>query len=132
MTAKKTPRTTKNRQSNKEATIQYYIERANEPDVIVEVPAHWKVTFGYVNPSKSRDSYQRGDGHAVRMYEGEKLRMVMGNATGLRDLSIPLANKVEKQVGESKWEKDSSGNFKEENSLQIEAETTLVEEDDPF
>jgi hypothetical protein len=125
-------RKTKNRQSNRDETIRYLISKSGGEDLIVEVPAHWKVTFGYVNPERSKDGYARGDGHAVRMYEGEKLRLVIGNSTGLRDLSIPLAKKFSKESGQSTWSRDSEGNFKDENTRQIEAGYVIEEEDDPF
>lgn len=91
-------------------------------DFIIEIPADWRVTFGYVNPSKSSDGFRNNEGHCLRVWEGEKLRGVWGDVTGFRDLSIPLATKVVRETGHSSWTKDSEGNF--EHTEQREREQT--------
>ena len=48
---------------------------------------------------------------------------------GFRDLSLPLARKVEKQTGSAEWTMDSEGNFERTARRQIESE--LVD-DSPF
>lgn len=119
----------KNRQNKEGELIKYYVSRSGkEGDCIIEIPAHWRVTFGYVNPSSSGDAYRRNEGHCLRLYEGEKLRTVMGDVTGIRDLSIPLARKYEKESGQSSWSRDSEGNFQEENQRALEAK--FVPEDE--
>lgn len=118
-----------NRQKT-DAKVRYLVQRSREADVIIEVPARWKITFGYVNPSRSGDAYGRGEGHCLRLYEGEKLRAVMGNVLGFRDLNIPLAKKFEKESGESQWSQDSEGNFEESTTRQIESGFSVEEIED--
>lgn len=121
----------KNRQNDKEVQyIHYLIKKKDGQDEVVEVPAHWKVTFSAVDPSKGMRDY--GEAYCVRFYEGEKLRAVIGGATGLRDLSIPLRRKYSKESGQSSWESDSEGNFKREASGQLEAKWIEEDEDVPF
>lgn len=108
--------------------VRYLVNTRTNQDFVIEIPANWKLTFGYVNPAGSRDSYNRGDGHCMRVYEGEKLRAVYGDVTGFRDLAIPLARKLVKETGSATWTKDSNGNFemnekrsRDEEFLQLEA-----------
>lgn len=109
-----------------------YLVSGNKGEFVIEIPASWKVTFGYVNPAKSSDGYARNEGHCMRVYEGEKLRAVYGDVYGLRDLSIPLARKVTKETGSASWTMDSQGNFEEhkkverESSLMLEAGDEVV------
>lgn len=118
----------KNRQNNKEPElIHYLIKKKSGADEMIEVPANWKVTFSSVNPAQGMRDY--GDGYCVRLYEGEKLRAVIGGATGLRDLSIPLMRKYSKESGQSTWESDSEGNFKRSSERQLESRWEPEEED---
>lgn len=96
----------------------------------MEIPANWKITFGYVNPSHSEGGYRQGQGHCLRVYEAEKLRAVMGNVIGFRDLSIPLAKKFEKESGSAKWSRDSDGNFEGNEKRQLESGFSVEEVDD--
>ncbi len=112
-----------------------YLVASRDGDFIIEIPASYKVTFGYVNPSKSSDSYARNEGHALRVWEGEKLRAVFGNVTGVRDMSIPLARKIKRETGSASWTMDSEGNF--ESSKKVEVDQRLIleaadEEELPF
>jgi hypothetical protein len=112
----------------KDDMVRYMVNVRGGQDFVIEVPAGWKLTFGYVNPAGSKDAYNRGDGHCLRVWEGEKLRAVYGDVTGFRDLAIPLARKLVKETGSASWSRDSSGAFeheakgqREESFLQIEA-----------
>lgn len=97
---------------NPEEKIQYLISNTKGEDFIIEIPAFWKVTFGRVNPAlEGERGFNQTNGHCVRVWEGEKLRAVFGNATGLRDLSIPLARKVTRTESEETYKSDSAGNF---------------------
>lgn len=120
---KSTPR------QNTDAKIRYLVQRSSESDVIIEIPATWRLTFGYVNPAHSEGGYRGGQGHCLRIYEGEKLRAVMGNVAGFRDLSIPLARKFEKESGEAKWSRDSDGNFEGNEQRQLETGFSIEEVD---
>jgi hypothetical protein len=42
------------------------------------------------------------------VWEGEKLRAVLCDVRGFRDLSIPLARKVESETGSSTWTSDDA------------------------
>lgn len=122
----------KNRQNQPETVmIKYFVSRKGESDCVIELPAHWKLTLAGVNPQAGRNY---GDGYALRIYEGEKLRTVLGNVVGFRDMSIPLAVKIEKQAGESRFESDSLGNFEmSESRKTLEAKFIEEDEDDlPF
>lgn len=112
-------------------TIRYLV-KASDGEFIIEVPSSWKITFGYVNPGKSSDAYTRGEGHCLRVYEGEKLRAVYGNVYGFRDLSIPLARKVQKETGSAQWTQDSAGNFEHTTKVEVESELVLEAGEVPF
>ncbi len=99
--------------------IKYLVERTGKPDFVLEVPASWKITFGYVNPSGSKDAYRTHDGHCVRVWEGEKLRAVFSDCRGLRDLSIPFATKIVQTESKAEWNKDSLGNFDGHESIKV-------------
>lgn len=111
-------------------TIKYLVTTAHG-EFVIELPESWKVTFGAVNPGTgSPNSYERGL-HCLRVWETkDKLRAVFGDVRGIRDLSIPLARKVEVQTGSAQWTRDDMGNFEAESRRQIE--TTIVEEAIPF
>lgn len=111
--------------------VKYLVSGKNE--FVIEVPASWRLTFGYVNPNRSGDGYQRGEGHALRVWEGEKLRAVYCDVKGFRDLSIPLARKVTKETGSATWTMDSQGNFEEHKKVDVESALMLEAGDDiPF
>jgi hypothetical protein len=98
--------------------ISYLVQRERAPDFVLEVPADWKITFGAVNPGGQSHQHL----HCVRVWEGEKLRAVFCDVRGFRDLSLPLAMKVERETGSATWEKDSVGNFERQEKRQIESE----------
>lgn len=112
--------------------LKYLVTRASD-EFVIEIPASWKITFGAVNPGRSEDGYNRGGLHALRIWEGEKLRAVFCDVRGVRDLSIPMAIKIEKSVGESRYESDSIGNFDMSQSRKmLESEFEVVEDGNPF
>lgn len=97
-----------------------YLVNDSKGEFVVELPASWKLTFGYVNPASSRQGYAANEGHCLRIWEGDKLRAVYGNVRGFRDLSIPLARKVTKETGSATWTMDSQGNFEEQKKVTVE------------
>lgn len=112
--------------------IRYLLStRGGKDDFIIEVPADFKLTFGYVNPAGSKDGYNRGDAHCVRVWDGTKLRAVYGDVVGLRDMSIPLARKVHRETGNASWTMDSQGNFEESKSVAVESHLVLEAGDEP-
>lgn len=106
--------------------IKYLVQRERAADFVIEVPADWKVTFGAVNPGSQNHSHL----HCLRVWEGEKLRAVFCDVRGFRDLSLPLAMKIERETGSASWEQDSSGNFERSEKRMIEA--TYAEDRAPF
>lgn len=104
--------------------IRYLISRSSGGNLLIEIPADWKVTFAQVNPDRSNTRYENHGAHCVRVWEGEKLRAVFPNSIGLRDLSIPCATEVRRETGSSTWESDSEGNF--EKSVKVEVDSTLM------
>lgn len=111
--------------------VTKYLVSDDKGDFVIEVPkTGWKITFGYVNPAM-RDDMGGGPrrGHCLRVYEGKDLRAVFGNVTGIRDLAIPLARRVERQVGESRWSMDSAGNF--EGSKSVKVDTLVLGDGEP-
>jgi hypothetical protein len=107
-----------------DANMTKYLVTDDKGDFVIEVPkSGWKITFGYVNPAVRDDGGMGRRGHCLRVYEGKDLRAVFGNVTGIRDLAIPLARRVERQVGESRWSMDSAGNFEGSKSVKVD---TLV------
>jgi hypothetical protein len=98
------------RQKDPEATVRYLVNQ-DKGEFVIEISAAWKVTFGAVNPGAGNGS-GRYDLHCLRVYEGEKLRAVYCDVKGFRDLSIPMARKVQSEMRESSWTQDSAGNFK--------------------
>lgn len=104
--------------------IKYLVERHGKPDFVMEIPASWKVTFGYVNPSTSKQDYSRGSNHCVRIWEGEKLRAVFSDCRGLRDLTIPYAIKITQTESKAEYSKDSLGNFEGNESIKVIEEWT--------
>jgi hypothetical protein len=124
-----TEKKAKNRQGAAEPEqIKYMVQRAGAPDFVLEVRADWKVTFGAVNPGSQ--NVGRHDLHCMRVWEGEKLRAVFCDVRGFRDLSLPLALKVERETGSATWEQDSTGNFERTEKRAIEA--IYTDETSPF
>jgi hypothetical protein len=82
-------------------TKTYYIEREGGNDQRVTVPAHWKVTFGPLNPGAKNAAYDQGK-PALRFWETKDLqRMVVTNVKSFRDESIVIEEKrtsVKQQV----------------------------------
>jgi hypothetical protein len=117
---------------NPDEKIKYLLKRNGrgpQEEFVIEIPANWKVTFSSVNPNSQA---MRGDGYAVRIYEGEKLRAVYCDIKELRDLSIPMAVKVEAKIAESKFESDSLGNFDLTQSQKVlDASFEVVDDDGP-
>lgn len=106
--------------SNPEEKIQYLVSHSGGEDFVIEIPAFWKITFGRVNPALSDDrSFHNGNAHCLRVWEGEKLRAVFGNVSGVRDLSIPLARKVIRTESEHQYKEDSLGNFTSKSSRKL-------------
>jgi hypothetical protein len=108
--------------SNGEVAVRKYLVSEPRGEFVIEIPAEgWKITFGYVNPAIPDGGVRGAQGHCLRIYEGkDKLRAVFGNVTGIRDLAIPLARKVEKQTGSSEWTMDSAGNFDGRQTVKVE------------
>lgn len=121
----------KTRQKRAEVPDVQYLVKSGEGDFIIEVPATWKLTFGYVNPAVTERGYGGQSAHCLRVYEAEKLRAVYANVTSFRDLSIPLARKSNRETGQTTWERDDSSY---EETKRIERETEWHEEDEeaPF
>jgi hypothetical protein len=108
-----------NRQNAAEPELlTYMVQRAGQPDIQIQVPASWKLTFGAVNPGAPPHGR---DLHCLRVWEGEKLRAVFCDVRGFRDLSIPLARKVEVETGTSSWTRDDAGNYETSMKRQLEA-----------
>lgn len=109
-------------------TIKYLVTSAHG-EFVIEIPDTWKVTFGAVNPGAQ--GMGRHDLHCLRVWEAkEKLRAVFCDIRGIRDLSIPLARKVEVQTGSAEWTRDDLGNFEAQARRHIES--TVVDESIPF
>lgn len=125
MAAKTKPKS-KSRTTTQEAveTARYLIVD-KDGQFVIEVPITWRVTFGWVNPSAHNNTTR--DTHCVRIWEGEKLRAVFDSVSRFRDLSIPYARKIQSETGQAKWERDSRGNFSQEEKRQI---TETVEQED--
>jgi hypothetical protein len=120
----------KNRQNSPKdqmPTIKYLVNEVgrNGGSFVIELPADWRVTFSNVNPAQGMGGGR--DGYCLRVYEGEKLRAVYGNVIGFRDLSIPLARKVQTEVGNASWTRDDAGNLDEHR--QIEASVAWDRDD---
>jgi len=119
---------TKRQNAAEVATLSYLVQRERVPDIIIQVAADWKITFGAVNPGNGEGG-RYGNLHCLRVWEGEKLRAVFCDVRGFRDLSIPLASKVQKETGAASWTQDSNGNFEKTEARQIETVFTVPDED---
>jgi hypothetical protein len=106
--------------------VKYLVSDSKGEFVIEMAKQGWKVTFANVNPAaRGEGGYGgRGEGHCLRVWEGTALRAVFANVTGVRDLAIPLARRVEKQTGSASWTMDSAGNF--EGTRKVDVESALV------
>lgn len=102
--------------SEPEKNIKYLLS-GGKGDFVIEVPSSWRLTFGAVNPGGATHGR---DMHCVRVWEGQKLRAVYCDIRGFRDLSIPLARKIEKETGHANWTMDSSGNFESHRRVTVE------------
>jgi hypothetical protein len=113
-----------------DSTIRYLVNTQSS-DFVIEIPASWKVTFGQVNPGNGAHSGR--DLHCMRVYEGEKVRAVYCDVRSFRDLSIPMARRVQSEVRESRWTADSEGNFESVAKRQLGESGFVVEEEEvPF
>lgn len=83
---------------------------------VIEIPADWRLTFSSVNPAAMGHGGYR-EGFCLRVYEGEKLRAVYANVVAFRDLSIPLARKVQTETGNARWTRDDAGNLDETRQI---------------
>lgn len=101
-----------------------YLVTTQRGEFVIELPPSFKVTFGAVNPGAPVSGR---DLHCLRVWETkDKLRAVFCDVRGIRDLSIPLARKVERETGSASWTMDSEGGF--ERSERREIECTLEPE----
>jgi hypothetical protein len=105
---------------NKSSEPIKYLISAAPTDFVIEVPANWKLTFGAVNPGGNGTPGRYGDLHCLRLWEGEKLRAVYCDVKGFRDLSIPLARKIDRETGSSEWTSDSLGNFDGRRTIKVD------------
>lgn len=111
-------------------TVKYLMTGA-QGEFVIEIPASWKVTFGAVNPGTGQGYDHRL--HCVRVWETDKkLRAVFCDVRGIRDLSIPLARKVQRETGSAEWAMDSEGNFERSQRATIEAEWAAEDDASPF
>jgi hypothetical protein len=101
-----------------EELLTYMVQRAGQPDIQIQIKASWKLTFGAVNPGAPPHGR---DLHCLRVWEGEKLRAVFCDVRGFRDLSIPLARKVEVEMGTSAWTRDDAGNYEASTKRELES-----------
>lgn len=110
-----------------------YLVTDTKGEFVIELPSSWKVTFSNVNPASNGEHGFRDKAYCLRVWETkEKLRAVFSNVLAIRDLSIPLARKVEKQTGSSTWSKDSVGNFEGMSKIEVDTELVLEAGDDAF
>lgn len=113
-----------------EGTTKYLVIQQSG-EFVLELPTAWKLTFGAVNPGAPPHGR---DLHCLRVWatynsgKGE-LRAVFCDVRGFRDLSIPLARKVNRETGSSSWTMDSAGNFDgKQERRQLESEW-LIDDD---
>jgi hypothetical protein len=114
-----------------EPKVSYLIQQQGG-DFIIEISPEWKLTFGAVNPGGQMSGR---DLHCVRVWDGAnaktaRLKAVYCDCRGFRDLSIPLARKVQRETGSSSWVQDSSGNFERSEQRQV-TETIVSDRLDP-
>jgi hypothetical protein len=103
--------------------IVKYLVNGAHGEFVIELPATWKVTFGAVNPGSGQGGGFDRSLHCLRVWETkDKLRAVFCDVRGIRDLSIPLARKVQRETGSAEWAMDSEGNFERSQRRAIEAQ----------
>lgn len=107
------------RSKDEEVLHAKYFIRTRTEEFVIEIPRDWKLTFASVNPASAHGASQ---GYCIRVYEmpNEKLRAVFDSAISFRDVTIPLARKIKSEIGNSKWETDSMGNFQETREVQVD------------
>lgn len=113
-------------------TTKKYLVLQQSGEIVIELPAEYKLTFGAVNPGGQMNGR---DLHCLRVYDGPNtrtahLRAVYCDVRSFRDLSIPLARKVSRETGSTSWTMDSQGGFDRNESRQIET-SDWIEPDDP-
>jgi len=112
--------------SAEQREVVKYLVTDTKGEFVIEIPKQgWKVTFANVNPAVREGGYADRGAHCLRVWEGQALRAVFGSVTGVRDLSIPLARKVERQTGSSAWTMDSAGNFESTRKVDVDSEFVL-------
>jgi hypothetical protein len=106
-----------------EGNIEYLVTTASG-EFVIEVPPDWQVTFGAVNPGANPQGMHGRDLHCLRVWDGsgrnKALRAVFCDVRGIRDLSIPLARKIQKETGSAEWTMDSDGSFERSARRKIE------------
>lgn len=111
-------------------TIKYLVA-TRTGSFVIELPATYKLTFAGVNPAGQT---MGRDLHCLRVWDGggkaARLRGVFCDVRGFRDLSIPLARKVEKETGSASWTLDSDGGFERSERRELAADWA-VEPDPP-
>ena len=106
--------------------IKYLVTTARG-EFVIELPPFYKLTFGAVNPGGNPQGMSGRDLHCLRIWErhtggkADRLRAVFCDVKGFRDLSIPLARKVEVQTGAAQWTRDDMGNFEQSSRHEIES-----------
>jgi hypothetical protein len=103
-----------------------YLVTTNRGEFVIEIERNWKLTFGAVNPGGNPQGMHGRDLHCLRIWDGQNtktahLRAVFCDVRGFRDLSLPLARKVEKQTGAAEWTRDDLGNFETSSRREIES-----------
>jgi hypothetical protein len=109
-----------------------YLVTTSRGEFVLEVEPDWKLTFGAVNPGSPPHGR---DLHCLRIWDGPNaksahLRAVFCDVRGFRDLSLPLARKIEKETGSAEWTMDSEGNF--ERTARRQIEHSMLTEEEPF
>ena len=112
-------------------TVKYLVLQQGG-EFVIELPADYKLTFGAVNPAGQMSGR---DLHCLRVYDGANtrsahLRAVYCDVRGFRDLSIPLARKVQKETGSTNWTMDSEGGFETTRKREL-LDQGWIEADDP-
>jgi hypothetical protein len=124
--------------------IKYLVTTA-QGEFVIELPPAYKLTFGAVNPGGNPQGMRGHDLHCLRIWErytgskADRLRAVFCDVRGFRDLSLPLARKIEAQSTNAEWRRDDLGNFEESSRRQIQSSWVTEygpgqepSEDDPF
>lgn len=120
-----------NRQNQAEVPeITYHVQRRGQPDFQIQLPATWKLTFGAVNPGAQ--GMGQHDLHCLRVWEGEKLRAVFCDVRGFRDMSLPLARKIETESGSATWMRDDAGSYEASTKRQIDERYETDSPEIPF